>query len=311
MSGQIAIQTNSVQSTSQRYSRRVAQDTEVSVEKVRILSSRSSGIAATHLQLSGRRANPTPPTETFEGFIVSTPVSGVYAREAWLDGASSRSDTVHPGWFSFMDLRRSMSLLFLSPFNFVQFYIPRKVLDDVSDELASTRISEFPIAPLSCHFDPVIQALAESILPSFENAETASPLYVDSVLSATSVHLATVHGGIIPLKPSAGALAPWQKKRLEDLLDANLAGDIALVDLAAECGLSTSYLTRAFRKTFGMPPHRYLTELRIVRAKDLMATSSMTLSEIALVCGFADQSHFARVFGAKVGVTPSRWRDRR
>lgn len=292
------------------YGPRVARDTGVPIEEVRVLSSKTSGIAATLLKLSAPKKDPTQTTPKFDGFILSTPVSGIYKREVWIEGRqASQCDTVRPGWFSFMDLRQSMSLLFHSSFNFVQFYIPRKSLDEVSDELGSVRISEFPMALLSCHFDPVIQALTEIILPSFSAAELVSPLYIDSVLRAASVHLATVYGKIAPLKPASGGLAPWQQKRIEDFFDANLAGDMALVDLAAECGLSTSHFTRAFRATFGMPPHRFLTERRITRAKDLMATSSMTLSEIAMVCGFADQSHFARVFGARVGVTPRRWRE--
>lgn len=292
------------------YGRRVAEHSGIrSPDSVRALSSRTNGTVATLLELPERGSDRTLPTPTSEGFLLSVPFRGLYEREAWLDGArNSHNHAIGPGTFSFMDLRQSTSLLFHSPFSLVQYYIPRRALDDVSDELASTRICEFPIPVLSCHEDPILQALTESILPSFEVAEVASPLYVDSVLRATSVHLATTYGNLSPLTTLTGGLAAWQQRRIGELLDANLAGDVSLSELASECGVSTSHFTRAFRKSFGVAPYQYLIERRVQRSKDLLANSALSLSQIAITCGFSDQSHFTRVFNSRVGATPGQWR---
>ena len=81
-----------------------------------------------------------------------------------------------------------------------------------------------------------------------------------------------------------------------------------MAQLAAECNLSPRYFARAFKKSTGMPPHRWLTQRRLARAKDLLASSDLTLTEIATACGFYDQSYFTRVFAKYEGTSPGRWR---
>ena len=83
---------------------------------------------------------------------------------------------------------------------------------------------------------------------------------------------------------------------------------VPLQELAQACRLSVSYFARAFRISTGLPPHRWLLHRRVERAKDLLAGTGLSLSEIALSCGFADQSHFTRIFCQMVGATPAAWR---
>ncbi|MGC1782569.1 MAG: AraC family transcriptional regulator, partial [Acidobacteriaceae bacterium] len=104
-----------------------------------------------------------------------------------------------------------------------------------------------------------------------------------------------------------GGLAPWQKRRLMDLIDSNLDGQLRLSYLADECGLSVSHFSRSFKRSFGVPVHRYLIVRRVERAKILMRSSSAPLSEIALESGFSDQAAFSRKFRAIVGTSPMRW----
>ena len=58
----------------------------------------------------------------------------------------------------------------------------------------------------------------------------------------------------------------------------------------------------------GKTPHQFLTQQRVEKAQDLLAFSTLTISEIAAACGFADQSHFTRVFSRAVGIAPGIWR---
>jgi AraC family transcriptional regulator len=103
-------------------------------------------------------------------------------------------------------------------------------------------------------------------------------------------------------------LAPWQERRAKELLSACFDGDISLTELARECNLSRSHFARAFRQTTGQPPHRWLLDRRMERAKDLLLRSTLTLADIAIACGFADQSHFTRVFSALFATSPGVWR---
>jgi AraC-like DNA-binding protein len=105
-----------------------------------------------------------------------------------------------------------------------------------------------------------------------------------------------------------GGIVAWQARRLRAYIEANLAGQILIEELAALLELSTSHFGRAFKCTFGVSPHRYLTRRRIETAQGLMLTTSDSLSAIALTCGMSDQSHFTRSFRRIVGETPYSWR---
>jgi AraC-like DNA-binding protein len=107
-----------------------------------------------------------------------------------------------------------------------------------------------------------------------------------------------------------GGLAPWQIARVKALVELRLGDHLTASDLAAAARLSPSYFSRRFKQSFRDPPHLYLMKCRISRAKQLMATTTCPLSEIALICGLSDQSHLSRIFRRLEGATPSRWRRR-
>ena len=105
-----------------------------------------------------------------------------------------------------------------------------------------------------------------------------------------------------------GGLAPWQLKRAEALMSENLSVQVPLAQVAQECGLSVRHLARAFLQSTGVPPHRWLLNRRVERAKELLPNSKLSLSDVALACGFGDQSHFTRTFTAAVRLSPGVWR---
>ena len=88
----------------------------------------------------------------------------------------------------------------------------------------------------------------------------------------------------------------------------DLGGTLSLQKIAAEFDLSVSHFSRAFRISTGLPPHQWLLQQRVKAAKQLMTVRDLPLSEIAISAGFANQSHFTRVFSAAVGVSPAAWR---
>jgi AraC-like DNA-binding protein len=108
-----------------------------------------------------------------------------------------------------------------------------------------------------------------------------------------------------------GRLAPWQVRRVTKHVDVSLEGAIPISELASMSRLSPSYFTRAFRRTLGVSPHRYVITCRIDRAKKLLLESAESLTYIALACGFADQSHMTHRFRRETGLPPGRWRRQR
>jgi AraC-like DNA-binding protein len=105
-----------------------------------------------------------------------------------------------------------------------------------------------------------------------------------------------------------GRLTPSQLVRATELLVEKCFRDILLGDIAREVGLSRQYFTKSFKATLGVTPHRWLQLYRLQKAKDLLQHSSHPIADIAIECGFADQSHLTRVFVMLTGSTPAAWR---
>ena len=112
----------------------------------------------------------------------------------------------------------------------------------------------------------------------------------------------------LDLKRCRGGLAPWQIRRVAAHIEEHLGESIQCAELSALTKLSLSHFMRAFRDSFGCPPHAYLMKRRIERAQGLMLATSAPLGQIASECGLADQSHLSRLFQQFVGESPAAWR---
>lgn len=111
---------------------------------------------------------------------------------------------------------------------------------------------------------------------------------------------------------SRGGLPPARAHRICEYIHSHLEQNISLEVLAEMAGLSIHHFARAFKQTIGMPPHSYVLQKRIEHAQEMLRTTELPLSEIALHTGFADQSHLARHFRRMTGMSPStlRWAQR-
>lgn len=134
-------------------------------------------------------------------------------------------------------------------------------------------------------------------------------LYAEGLTTALIVHLFGNYGQRRHLvDPIAGGLSPTALRRVIDHIEAHLAEDIGLAELAALAGLSTHYFGQAFKASVGMPPHRYLINRRIHRAKELLLGGQRSPAEIAVAVGFSSQSHMTFNFRRLTGTTPTRFR---
>jgi AraC family transcriptional regulator len=100
----------------------------------------------------------------------------------------------------------------------------------------------------------------------------------------------------------------WQVRRVQDYIDRNITEPIKVSELCALVNRTPSHFSRTFKRTVGVSPHAYVLRRRIQLASQLLAKSELSLSEIALNCGFGDQSHLSNRFREHNGMTPAAWR---
>src|SRR5579872_3478712 len=116
---------------------------------------------------------------------------------------------------------------------------------------------------------------------------------------------------LIYVPEARGGLPPATMRRVREYVEAHLAEDVELRVLAKTAGLSVFHFAREFKRSAGVTPHYYLMQKRVERAQQLLAGSDLTLAEVALAAGFADQSHLARRFRQILGITPREFRNSR
>jgi AraC-like DNA-binding protein len=272
------------------------------------LEGASAPIAFTRLHASGEVRAPTlsvPPEDAYAFEVTLAPLS---LGEIWVDGRSSGRNAAAPGDTYLFDLSRGTIANLAPPFDFLGFCIPVATLDQLAYDRGVRRVGGLQTTSRGI-YNPVMHGLAMSVLGALQKPAHATTLFLDSIALAFHAHVLSAYGGVLGSGKSARAgLAPWQLRRVIDFMEANLADQPSIRELARECGLSGSHFARAFRQATGMPPHRWLTKQRIERAKRLLLETHLGLSEIALVCGYVDQSHMSRNFMRAEGYGPGKWR---
>jgi AraC family transcriptional regulator len=265
-------------------------------------------IAFTRLRNEGRfhgRTLAVPPEAAFSFQVAVAPAPPA---EIWIDGKHGRLGAASPGDTFLFDLTTNPIAHSRPPYDFVRFYLPVATLDQLAHDRGMRCVGGLRTASLGVQ-DPVMQGLALALLPMLQEPSAGTALFLDAIAIAFHSHVLHKYGGVLGGGSAASAgLTPWQFRRAQAFIEAHLDGDPSISELAEECRLSASHFARAFRQSTGLPPHRWLMKRRIERAKELLLEGNLELVQIALACGFVDQSHFTRIFGQSEGHSPGKWR---
>lgn len=264
-------------------------------------------LAVTRLTCTRFVRERTAPIPSENAFSILHQLGDLERHSCWLAGRQRYSGSFSAGTVSVIDLRDNPQCEFKGPFDAVQYYIPRRALDEFAYENDAKPISTLKWA--RDRRDPYLSTLSNVLLSALEEERANNQLFVDQFGLSLLAHFAQTYGDLRSRDgKQEGGLAPWQERRAKEIMRTRLASNLTIADVAAECKLTPSHFARSFRRSTGVAPHEFLSQLRIDEAKRLMLSTKLPLADIALICGFGDQSYFTRVFSRSVGASPGAWR---
>ncbi len=295
-------------STNGWYGQRLAATHDLDAAPTLILKeSRKASVAVTRLRSRTALKKGSTPLPEDEALTVHLQLRELPKHEVWIDRRRVYAEPYQRGAVTIIDLQRPSFARVFSPFDALNFYVPIAALNEYSHSEGLAQIDG-----VGCSFgtfDPVIEHLGGALLPFLNGKEIPSRLLLEQLHHVLCAHLIESRVGTrAGVRQLRGGLAPRQKRRAEEVLNANLVDDVSLADVAAQCNLSAGHFARAFKRSFGRTPHRWLEQRRVDAVKDLLQHSDLPLQDIAITRGFGDASSLIRVFYRVTGTNPGEWR---
>lgn len=193
----------------------------------------------------------------------------------------------------------------------LHIFVSRDVFLDISrSSSAAMRPEDVPYeADID---DPFLRMIAQRIGTELLDESSAGAVLVESLSLSLGAHLASRYTSTkLTDHAHVGSLESRRLRRVLDFIADNIDKDITLSHLAAVACLSRHHFARAFRHALGSPPNRFISELRLKRAQELLVLTELSLAEIAHSCRFSSQSTFTRAFRRQAGISPGEFRSRR
>lgn len=187
----------------------------------------------------------------------------------------------------------------------ITIHLGRECFDGLLEMTREALIAKLPIR---CgERDTVIGGLIATLVREVRQPGEVGALVVDAIMDSIVLNLlrGTGRSGQVPAR---GGLSPRTLRSSIERIEASIEHGVSLQELASEAGLSRAHFSKAFRQSTGFSPHRYLLKCRIDKAKIKLSGTKVSLSEIALGCGFSSQAHFTEYFRREVGSTPLSYR---
>ena len=188
-------------------------------------------------------------------------------------------------------------------------YLSNDLLCRLASEMEDRPVEQVRLHDVLNGADPTVTQLANLLRQEAATARVGCSLYAEAVSLQLGVHLLRHYAACRFRGPTGGdRLSPTQARRLQDYVDANLAGTISLEQLARVAGVGLCALNRLLRATWGTTAHRYVVDRRVERARELLGRGDLPIKAVAAATGFADQAHLTRTLRARLGKTPGELR---
>ncbi|MEO0925575.1 MAG: AraC family transcriptional regulator [Cyanobacteria bacterium J06643_13] len=178
-------------------------------------------------------------------------------------------------------------------------------LSDIAEQSECLNPDRIELTPILKDRDPILGQIVDSFLREMNTDGLGGKLYSETLATQFAIHLLRNYSTFpLRLKQYRGGLSPSKLQTVVEYIEANLASKIGLKDLAQIAQISPSYFLRLFKQSTGITPYQYVMQRRVELGKRLLKQEKLPTVEIALMCGFANQSSFAKTFRKVVGTTP-------
>lgn len=157
--------------------------------------------------------------------------------------------------------------------------------------------------------DPLVWQIITALKTVLETEPENSTFYAEAMATALAAHLLkyyTTRKHI--LREYEDGLPKYKLKQALDYINAHLSENVSLAEIATELGMSQYYFCRLFKQSTGITPHAYVMQQRVELSKQLLRQKDGTINDVAIACGFANPSHFARCFRRYTGLSPKQFR---
>jgi len=244
--------------------------------------------------------------EVVDGYLLCLQRRPLPAYRYWVDGKPARSMSLNEGQFLFLDLNKKHAAIVEAEVDCLSMFFSRAALNTFLEEHGIGHGLRLLTENGTAFDDPVVRSLGEALLPALERPNPISRQSADYVSTALLTHIAERYAEEPPTSLGTPTkLERWQERRAKEMLLDSRGDELGLAELAHGCGMTRVAFLRAFKSTIGATPCAWLLSQRIERAKTLIETSGLPISEIGSLCGFATDEEFQRHFTSVFSVSPA------
>jgi AraC family transcriptional regulator len=219
------------------------------------------------------------------------------------------SATAMPGHLAILPADAPTRWVFDKQGDIVLVYLSPKVLEEAITQGAEREATSAELVPRFLIRDLALERIAHLLLREICEPGPDSRLSADVLAQDLAEHLVATHSNRAPRsRRRPHAIAPGCLRRAREFMRGNLSRPMSLQEIADSAGVSAFHFARGFRRATGLPPHQYLTEQRLLKARILLHNPSLSIGEVAQAVGFT-HSHFTALFTRRLGMTPTKFRE--
>jgi len=195
---------------------------------------------------------------------------------------------------------------------FVSIGVSPALVNEMVTEIGLTRTTANIVFRQAAITDPTITKMAQEIAAEVADEQLGRAAMLDTLVRRLAIHLLRCHLTVRQsdqIELSRAGPVDRRLRRAIEFMHDNFGRELALEEIASAAYLSEYHFARLFKQIAGVTPHVYLANVRLERARKLLADTALPISEIASMVGYQSQSHFSKMFRSVTGLTPRAYRE--